>query len=678
MVAAAVPSIGSVARLTQLSRRVVLGRKLRSSQAPRRTLPSPVAVPVFGSDQVSSVAYSPDEILLTLAVAGLAAYSYSLPVALVVAVVLLVVSASYRLTAREYPSGDGDYEVASSNLGPTAGLAVGSAMLVDYVLVLAVSLASASQYLASAWPAVQGRQTIAALVGLVGLVLVNLRGVQRWRTLTAMPTYLFVLAIGLVLVVGWGRTVAGDPPVAESAALEIVPDAEGGLAITGLALAVLVLRAFAVGSVSLTGIQTVVFSSSYFRQPRGPRTGAAVVLIAIVGASLLVGVVGLAQVADVRFVEDPQTQLLEDGRSVGPDYDQVPVLGQLARAVFDEVPFAFVVTEIAAVLILVLAAHVAFTSFPVLGSLLARDMYLPRALYTRSDRLAFSNGIIMLGAVAAVLLVVVGASVTQLVQMYIVGVFVSFTVSQLGMMRYWRRRIRPERRPDLRRKLRLTRLVTLAGLVLSAAVLVLVLVTKFALGAWVPVVLMAISFLAMSSVHRHYMSVAAAVSLDGGGSRPALPSRVHAIVLVAHLNRTSLRAVNYARAANPNVLEGVTVDVDAASTRALMDDWDSYDVPVPLRVLDSPYREITRPVLEYVRGIQRASPRDVVAVYVPEYVVRHWWERLLHNTSTTTLIQRLSLMRGVMITRVPWQSADEDPTAFRDEPIVRRAGPRRG
>ncbi len=666
-----------MARFTQLSRRVLLGRKLRSGEAPRRTLPTPVVIPVFGSDQVSSVAYSPDEILLTLAVAGVAAYSYSLPVALAVAAVLLVVSASYRLTVREYPSGGGDYEVASSNLGPTAGLAVGSAMLVDYVLVLAVSLASASQYLASAWPALRGRESTAALVGLAVLVLVNLRGVRRWRLLTSAPTYLFVLAIGLVLVVGWGQTAGEDPPVAESASLEIVPDAGSGMAVTGLALGILVLRAFAVGSVSLTGIQTVVSSSSYFRQPRGRRTGSAVVVIAAVGALLLVGVIGLARVADVRFVEDPSTQLLQDGLSVGPDYAQAPVLGQLARAVFDTVPFAFVVTEIAAVLILVMAAHVAFTSFPVLGSLLARDSYLPRGMYTRSDRLAFTNGIISLGAVAGVLLVVVDASVTQLVQMYIVGVFVSFTLSQLGMVRHWGRQLRPERRPEVRREVVRKRLVTLTGLVLSATVLVVVLVTKLALGAWVAVALMAISFAAMSAVHRHYATVAAEVALDGAGGRPALPSRVHAIVLVAHLNRTSLRAVTYARAANPNVLEGVTVDVDAVSTRRLMDDWDAYDVPVPLRVLDSPYREITRPVLEYVRGIQRASPRDVVAVYVPEYVVRRWWERLLHNTSTTTLVQRLSMMRGVMITRVPWQTADEDPTAFRNEPIVRRADPGR-
>jgi hypothetical protein len=188
---------------------------------------------------------------------------------------------------------------------------------------------------------------------------------------------------------------------------------------------------------------------------------------------------------------------------------------------------------------------------------------------------------------------------------------------------------------------------------------------------------MAIAYLGMSTVHRHYDNVAAEVAIDGVSARPTLPSRVHAIVLVAHVNRTSMRAVAYARAANPNILEGVTVDVDPAATRALMDDWDQYDVPVPLRVLDSPYREITRPVLEYVRGIQRASPRDVVAVYVPQYVVHHWWERLLHNTSTAKLVDQLSTMRGVMITSVPWQTAEETGTSFRDEPVVRRAAPRR-
>jgi hypothetical protein len=200
-----------------------------------------------------------------------------------------------------------------------------------------------------------------------------------------------------------------------------------------------------------------------------------------------------------------------------------------------------------------------------------------------------------------------------------------------------------------------------------------VLISKFLLGAWVAVALMGVSYLGMSLVQRHYASVADEVAVDGVSSRVTLPSRVHAIVLVAHVNRTSLRAVTYARAANPDVLEGVTVDVDPKATRALMDDWEHYEIPVPLRVLDSPYREIARPVLEYVRGIQRTSPRDVVAVYVPEYVVRHWWERLLHNTSTAKLVEQLSLMRGVMITRVPWQGEVDAATDFRDEPVVRRA-----
>ncbi len=665
-----------MSRLTEVSKRVVLGRKVRSNAEARRTLSKRVAVPVFGSDGLSSLAYSPDEILLTLAAAGVAAYAYSLPVAIAVAGVLVVVSASYRQTAQEYPAGGGDYEVASANLGPRAALLVGSAMLVDYVLVLAVSLASASHYLASAWPALKGQETAVALVGTVLLVLVNLRGVRRWRPLTAVPAYLFVLAIGLVVAWGWVRTLAGDPPVAESAALEVLPAGEAGMAVTGLALGILVLRSFAVGSVSLTGVQTVVSAAGYFRKPRGPNTGWAVLFLGALGGALLIAVIGLARVANVRFVEDPSTQLLIDGAPVPADYDQVPVLGQLARAVFDDVSFAFVVAEIAAVLILVMAAHVAFTSFPVLGSMLARDGYLPRALHTRSDRLAFSNGILSLGVVAAVLLVAVDTSVTALVQMYIVGVFVSFTVSQAGMVRHWGRRLRPERRPEQRRVIQRRRLLTVLGLVLSAVVLVVVLVSKFALGAWVAVALMGLSYSAMSLVHRHYDAVADEVAIDGASSRVTLPSRVHAIVLVAHVNRTSMRAVTYARAANPDVLEGVTVDVDPRSTRALMDDWDRYDIPVPLRVLDSPYREITRPVLEYVRGIQRASPRDVVAVFVPEYVVRHRWERLLHNTSTAKLVEQLSAMRGVMITRVPWQSEDNDGS-LPDEPVVRRAPPRR-
>ena len=662
-----------MARLSELSKRVVLGRKLRSGQEPKRTLRKRVAIPVFGSDGLSSLAYSPDEILLTLAAAGVAAYAYSLPVAVAVGAVLLVVSASYRQTVREYPSGGGDYEVAASNLGSRASLLVGSAMLVDYVLVLAVSMASASQYLASAWPSLRGMEVPAALTGTALLVLVNLRGVRRWRPLTAVPTYLFLVTVGLVVLWGVIRTVTGDPPVAETADLDITPAGENGMAVTGLALGILVLRSFAVGSVSLTGVQTVTSASSYFATPRGPNTGNAVMWLGGLGAALLISLVWLTQVADVRYVENPAASLTRDGVPVPEDFDQVPVLGQLARAVFEDVSFAFVVTEMAAVLILLMAAHVAFTSFPVLGSLLARDSYLPRALHTRSDRLAFSNGIVTLGLVAAILLVAVDASVNALIQMYIVGVFVAFTVSQAGMVRHWGRRLRTERRPAERRALRRRRVLTVVGLTLSAVVLLVVLISKFLLGAWVAVALMGVSYLAMSLVQRHYVSVADEVAVDGVSSRVTLPSRVHAIVLVAHVNRTSLRAVTYARAASPDVLEGVTVDVDPRSTRTLMDDWEHYEIPVPLRVLDSPYREIARPVLEYVRGIQRTSPRDVVAVYVPEYVVRHWWERLLHNTSTAKLVEQLSLMRGVMITRVPWQGEEGDATDFRDEPVVRRA-----
>lgn len=669
------PSIVVVSALSEVSRRLVVGRKLRSSQEPRRTLPKRVAIPIFGSDAISSVAYSPDEILLALAAAGVAAYAYSLPVAVAVAVVLLVVAASYRQTVRAYPTG-GDYEVARANLGNGAGLVVGSAMLVDYVLVLAVSLASAAHYLASAWPALANQEIWLSVGGVALLVALNLRGVRRWGTPLAVATYAFVAAVGLVVVVGLARTVLGDRPVAASSELDVVADPGLGSTITTLALGMLVLRALSVGSVMLTGVQTLVSSAPYFRAPRGANVGSALVLLGVLGSAMLVGVIGLTRITDVHFVEEPATQLLRDGVPVGEDYDQAPVLGQLARAVFTDVPAAFVVVELSAVAVLLLAAHVAFTSFPVLGSLLARDGFLPRSLHTRSDRLAFSNGILTLGVVAVVLLAATSASVTVLVQMYVVGVFVAFVVSQAGMVRHWNRLLRVERRPANRRTLLRSRGVTLLGLVLSAVVLAVVLVSKFLLGAWVAILLMAFSAAAMTAVNRHYRRVAAAVSLEAGASGSTLPSRVHALVLVAHLNRTSLRAVTYARASNPDVIEGVTVDVDPASTRRLMDDWDEHDIPVPLRVLDSPYREITRPVLEYVRGIQRASPRDVVAVYVPEYVVRHWWERLLHNTSTTKIVQQLSIMRGVMITRVPWQAADTDPTGFRREPVVRRAEPR--
>jgi Amino acid permease len=304
-------------------------------------------------------------------------------------------------------------------------------------------------------------------------------------------------------------------------------------------------------------------------------------------------------------------------------------------------------------LILVLAANTAYNGFPVLGSILSQDRYLPRQLHTRGDRLAFSNGIVILAAVAILLVVGFQANVTRLIALYTVGVFTSFTLSQAGMLRHWNRLLRTETDPAARRRMLRSRAINGFGGAMTGVVLLVVLVTKFTRGAWIAIAAMGVFYLLMQGIRRHYDRVAA--ELIAGESDTVLPSRNHAIVLVSTLHKPTLRALAYARATRPAVLEAVTVNVDDADTKRLLRDWEKRKIPVPLKVVESPYREITKPVLDYVKRIRTNNPRDVVTVFIPEYVVGRWWEQVLHNQSALRLKGRLLFQPGVMVTSVPWQ-----------------------
>ena len=376
----------------------------------------------------------------------------------------------------------------------------------------------------------------------------------------------------------------------------------------------------------------------------------------------------------VRYVDEqhPWTELLHNGLpgqptpdgavmfADGTKYSQDPIIGQLARAIFNHFPLAFFVVTAATGLILVLAANTAFNGFPVLGSILARDGYLPRQLHTRGDRLAFSNGIVLLALGAIILIAAFDAQVTRLIQLYIVGVFVSFTMSQTGMIRHWTRHLKTETDPAERRRMYRSRVINTVGLAMTGIVLIIVLLTKFVHGAWIAIAAMVALFVLMKGINRHYRSVARELALDDG--ELVLPSRVHAIVLVSKLHKPTLRALAFAKASRPAVLEAITVDVDPEDTERLVATWEDRNVPVPLKVLASPYREITRPVLDYVRGVRRSSPRDIVTVYIPEYVVGRWWEQALHNQYALRLKSRLLFTPGVMVTSVPYvlASADEN------------------
>ena len=646
------------------AKRLLLGKPVRSDRLGHTLLPKRIALPVFASDALSSVAYAPDEILLTLSLAGLAAATVSPWVGLAVAVVLVVVVASYRQNVHAYPSGGGDYEVATVNLGPRAGVSVASALLVDYVLTVAVSISAGAQYAAAAWPALRGHEVPVAVGVVLVLTLLNLRGVKESGRLFAIPTYLFMAAVGATAVTGAVRWATGTLPRAESAHLEVLPEAAFDQGLVGLAGAFLLLRAFASGCAALTGVEAISNGVPAFRRPKSRNAATTLALLGGMSVTFILSILLLAQAIGVHYVEFPAEQLLDDGVPVGEDYVQHPVLGQLAESVFSGFPPAFYLVTVVTGLILVLAANTAFNGFPVLGSILARDGFLPRQLHTRGDRLAFSNGIITLAAGAVVLIWAFDAQVTRLIQLYIVGVFVSFTLSQLGMVRHWNRELRTEPDPDARARMRRSRAVNAVGLGLTATVLLVVLATKFTRGAWIALLAMAVIFAIMQGIRRHYDQVRAELALDDDVSAArALPSRVHAIVLVSRIHKPTMRALAYARASRPSVIEAVTVSVDPEDVAELREQWEALDLPVALKILDSPFREITRPVLGYVKSIRRESPRDLVVVYIPEYVVGHWWEQLLHNQSALRLKGRLLFTPGVVVASVPWQLESSVATA---------------
>ncbi|BBX74138.1 APC family permease [Mycobacterium shinjukuense] len=640
-----------MSKFSTAARRLLIGRPFRSDRLSHTLLPKRIALPVFASDAMSSVAYAPEEIFLVLSVAGLAAYSMAPLIGLAVAAVLLVVVSSYRQNVHAYPSGGGDYEVVTTNLGDTAGLVVASALMVDYVLTVAVSIASAMSNIGSVVPFVYEHKVLCAVGAIVLITAMNLRGVRESGVAFAIPTYAFIAGIGIML--GWGLfriVVLGNPLRAESAGFEM--HAEHGK-VVGFALAFLVARSFSSGCAALTGVEAISNGVPAFQKPKSRNAATTLLMLGIIAVSMFMGMIVLAVQTGAQVVDDPDTQLT----GAPPGYQQKTLVAQLAQAVFGGFHVGVMLIAGVTALILVLAANTAFNGFPVLGSVLAQHSYLPRQLHTRGDRLAFSNGILFLSASAVAAVVAFRAELTALIQLYIVGVFISFTLSQIGMVRHWTRLLRTETDPSVRRRMIRSRVVNTVGFIATGAVLLVVMITKFVVGAWIAVVTMAGLFMLMKLIRRHYEGVTRELQEQAAahGDEVVLPSRNHALVLVSKLHLPTLRALAYARATRPDVLEAVTVSVDDAETRELVHQWEESDISVPLKVIASPYREITRPVLDYVKRVSKESARTVVTVFIPEYVVGRWWEQLLHNQSALRLKGRLLFMPGVMVTSVPWQ-----------------------
>jgi amino acid transporter len=646
--------------LTTAAKRLLVGRPFRSDRLAHTLLPKRIALPVFASDALSSVAYAPGEIFATLSVAGLAAYAYAPWIAGLVALVMVVVVLSYRQNVHAYPGGGGDYEVVTKNLGPTHGLVVASALLVDYILTVAVSTAAGVANIGSAIQIV-GDHPVWFSVGIIVLVCAaNLRGIRESGSAFAIPVYAFIFAIFAMIITGAVEFVIGADVQAQSASYHM--QAESSLA--GFALVFLLLKSFSSGSAALTGVEAISNGVPAFKKPKSKNAATTLGLMAALSVSMMLGLVALTLYTGVQYVDDPARQLI--GAPEG--YFQKTLIAQIAETVFSGFPLGFYVVSFVTGLILVLACNTAFNGFPVLGSILAQDRFLPRQLHTRGDRLAFSNGIVFLAAIALILVIAFQADVTALIQLYIVGVFVSFTFSQLGMIKHWNALLRTEKDGNARRRMRRSQSINAVGFCFTGVVLVIVLVTKFLAGAWIAILAMAIIFFTMKAIRTHYDRVAREIAADEDDM--VLPSRVHSIVLVSKLHLPTMRALAFARATRPDSLEAVTVNVDPDDTADLAREWEDRQIPVALKVIDSPFREITKPVLDYVRRVRKDAPRDIVTVFIPEYVVGHWWEHLLHNQSALRLKGRLLFTPGVMVTSVPWQLSSSDAL---DERIRLRA-----
>jgi amino acid transporter len=614
-------------------KRLFIGRALASNRLGDTLLSKKIALPVFCSDPISSVAYATEQILLVLGAAGAASFlGLAAPIAAAVALLLAIVVASYRQTCFAYPSGGGAYVVSKENIGRTASLTAAAALLVDYVMTVAVSVVSGVVAVTSAAPSLAAHAVSISVGFVVLLAVVNLRGVKESGAAFALPTYAFVALTFLLLGSGVYRAFNGGIPDAASAHEQLIHTAHVG----GVFTLLLCLRAFASGCTALTGVEAISNGVPAFKKPKSKNAAATLTIMGALAISMFSGITALAIATHARAYP-----------SGNPS-----VISQIAQGVWGRT-FLYYAFQAATAAILVLAANTAFNGFPTLASILAQDRFLPRQLHNRGDRLVFSNGVLLLAVIAGGLIIGFNANIDKLIQLYIVGVFTSFTLSQYGMVRHWNTALATTTEPGRRKAIRRSQAINALGAIVTAVVLVIVVRYKFLGGAYLAIAAMIALFFLMRSIRSHYDKVA--LELEPEAMGVALPSRNHAIVLVSKIHNPTLRALAYAKATRPHDLTALTVSVDPADSEALVAEWDARGIDVPLTVIASPYREVTRPVLDYVKNVKRNSPRDVVTVFIPEYVVGHWWEQFLHNQSALRLKSRLLYQPGVMVTSVPYQ-----------------------
>ncbi|KQZ23534.1 APC family permease [Microbacterium sp. Root553] len=634
-------------------KRILIGDPLTSEQVDDQLLPKKMALPIFASDALSSVAYAPQELVMILLIGGLTFLSFTPLVAIAVVVLLIVVVLSYRQLIKAYPSGGGDYEVASKNLGEIPGVIVAAALLVDYVLTVAVSVASGVDNIISAVPGLDPLRVELAVGFVILIIIVNLRGVREASLVFAIPTYVFIASVGFMIVTGLIRTFLGDAPVASSAEFAVHSENLGQAAVI-----LLILRAFSSGCSALTGVEAVSNGVPAFRTPKVRNAQSTLVLMGSIAACLFAGLTALALITGVHYAENPCDLIGFDCSTPQPS-----LMAQIAAATFGGGSILFFIVQAATACVLLLAANTAFNGFPLLGSVLARDGYAPKSLNTRGDRLVFSNGMIVLGIAAIAVLVVFQARLTTLIQLYIIGVFVSFSLGQIGMVRHWRRVLRgpAETTPGAgidgasasdRRSAKVGLVINSVGAAMTVAVLLIVTITKFTHGAYL--VFLAIPVLAflMMGVKRYYRDVEHEIAIDDTTKFGATGDL--AIVLVNRLQKPVVKAIDYAVAAKHGKTLAVHVAVATDDAAQLQKDWADHLVPIPLVIVESPYRSFAQPVAQFIRQYREKHGSSVVTVYLPQYIVGHWWETFLHNRRSRRLANQLMLVHGVSVTLVPW------------------------
>jgi amino acid transporter len=623
-------------------KRWLIGEPLASEKLEGQLLPKHLALPLFASDPLSSVAYAPQELLMILMLGGLSFLTFAPGVALAVVVLLVVVVASYRQLIKAYPSGGGDYEVAHKNLGEKAGLVVASALLVDYVMTVAVSVASGVDNIISALPGLDPLRIELAVFFVILLAGVNLRGVRESSKAFAFPTYFFIASILVMVVVALVRTVTGDPPVAESAGFGVQAES-----LSQAAFILLLLRAFSSGCSALTGVEAISNGVPAFRTPKVKNAQKTLVYMVVIAIVLFVGLIAVALISKVHYAENPCH--LEGWANCATE-PQRSLIAQIASAVFGNNTLPFFIIQATTAAVLLLAANTAFNGFPLLGSVLAKDKYAPKSLQTRGDRLIYSNGVLVLALAAVLILIVYRASVTSLIQLYIIGVFVSFTLGQTGMVVHWWKMLKngcADRGAAIRG---LT--INGVGALMTAVVLIVVTITKFTHGAWLVFLIMPILYTLLLGVNRYYRDVDKEIEADPTTTFGATGD--HAIVLVGRMQKPVLKALDYAIAAQHDSIEAVHVSIDDAETSILEQQWIDQNIQIPLRVIASPYREISAPLIGYIKGRRLEHGSEVVTVYTPQFIVGHWWEHLLHNHKARRIRHKLMLVHGVVLALVPW------------------------